>query len=282
MITLDPPEAIRNFAEYLDSSLHRTINDARLIHNISFAAFLEAILNLKGKYEHYRTVLESVKSKIGIQSARTVIQRLGVLAVDVIDAVSRRIQRATTDQEASLHHVCREAEKRYKNRVNHVLVVDAFSPVEFASLLVTAKRNGLEANLSDQVFVNPVGMTAFVQNQVEKSRLQDYAANLARQVGATEYSVCPLPDRAIHHQIGDVVSFVDEENNPFVSAWRKIHEIFKQPRLSPSWTVLITTDHGYDIYEQENILFVGHGRKGLAELSKVSFFALVTKKWWTT
>jgi hypothetical protein len=281
MMKLDPPEAIKRFSECLDNYIHRTINEARLIYNVAFAAFLEAVLNRKGKYEKYRTVLESIKAKIGIQSARVAVERLSVPAIDVIDAISSCIQRATIDQEASLRHVCEEASKRYKNRTNHVLVIDAFSAIEFASLLVTARRNGLATDLSDQLFVNPIGMTSFVQNQVERSRLQDYAANLAKAVDASGHSVCPLPDRALHHQIGDVVSFVEEENNTFMPAWRKIQEIFKQSTLSPL-TVLITTDHGYDIYEEEDILYVGHGRGGLADLSRVSFFALVSKRWWTT
>ncbi|MDI6820295.1 MAG: hypothetical protein QMC89_05265 [Candidatus Hodarchaeaceae archaeon] len=182
---------------------------------------MEAILNLKGKYKDYQMVLQSIKAKIGIQSARAAAERLSVLATDVVHTISSCVQEATIDQEASLRRVYEEAERRYKNRTNHVLVIDAFSPIEFASLLVTAKRTGLAAGLSDQVFVNPIGVTSFVQNQVEKNRLRDYAAELAKSVGASGFSTCPLPDRALHHQIGDVVSFVEEENNPFTPAWRK-------------------------------------------------------------
>ena len=122
--------------------------------------------------------------------------------------------------------------------------------------------------------------------QVGKGKLgylRDYASKLAKEVGCGRYEVYPLFDKAIHWTIGDVISFLEgeESRNHFELVWNRISELFQNPTLFPGYSLLLTSDHGYDVFENESgVLCVGHGggEKATLQLDNVSLFATISPR----
>jgi len=219
-------EAVRSFGLKLDNLLHRGITDPKTFHIMAFTAFLDASLSLKGRRRLYEGVLEKVKDLTGHTGARIAATRLVPYASAVIEEVKREVKGASIAEEGSTAWVIRDVASSIKREVDGVFVIDAFSVIEFATLLATCRRNGFMCELRRQVFVNPPGKTDFVKRQVGKGQvrgwLRDYASKLAEEVECgRNYEVYPLFDEALHWTVGDVVCFLEGEGgrNPFELVW---------------------------------------------------------------
>ncbi|MEM1620216.1 MAG: hypothetical protein QXU52_05700 [Fervidicoccaceae archaeon] len=262
----------------LQSKLHASVKDAGLIHRLMFAAFLQAGLERKGMLSLFRHVLDKVESCIP-QPHRAHLLTLSPYAAEVIRNVEEAATRAVVTWEASVKSLSEKLRKVLRGKIGYVYVVDALSPIEFASLLVVAKRNGYYCDLSSEYLVNPAGKTWFVKEQVEEKRLREYAKELAESLASPKHSVSFTFDKAIHNTIGDVSTFLNsgESGNPLHAVWREVEKASSEVGESAA-ALLLTTDHGYGVYEGAGTLFVDHGREGaILDLEPVALIALLKK-----
>lgn len=274
MVLKDP---IKLFIEGLSESLHSGVRDVKRIHTITFTTFLEAALSLRNKRRDYEWLLSKVKGSI--YPFHTLVMKLVPDAAKVIREVEEAVRSSTITAEASTKIVCKRIAYMHRGRIDYVFVIDALSPIEFASLIITANRNGFECNLSREFFINPIGLTWFVKEQVdeERKRLRNYAKELAEAVGCTRYNVSFTFDDAIHTTLGDVTSFILRENgkNPLEGVWMEI--IKTMSGVEPNATILLTTDHGYSVYEGDGMLFVNHGIESgrILYLEPIALFSIL-------
>lgn len=273
-------DSVKSVANTLNNTLHSGVRDAGLIHIIVFAAFLEAALELRNKRARYEHVLDKVKSYVPLPF-RAHITRLTPDAAIVIREVGRVAASAVVVGEASVKVLREKLAKTFCGRIGHVLVIDALSPIEFASLLVVAERSGYYCDLSSEFLVNPVGVTWFVKEQVreEEKRLRKYAKEIAEVLMSPRYGVSFTFDKAIHTVVGDVAAFLRGERgeSPLKAVWEEVKRAAAE--VEASATVLLTTDHGYGVYEGGGTLFVDHGRKNSAilTLEPVALVALLER-----
>lgn len=278
------PSKVREFSLKLNNLLHSSITDSRTLHLVSFLSFLEAALNMRGKRGRHLKTLERIKELIENKSAQSAVQSLLPKAAAVLEEVKRGVERASVAEEANVSMVIRETAGILRGEVNNILVIDAFSIIEFAALLVKCWRSQLSCELVEsEIFVNPRGNTWYVKRQVGEGNtgyLRDYAAKLAREIGCgRSFEVYPLFDKALHFSVGDVICFLEgEEGNPFELAWGKIQEILQREQTLFPFCLLLTSDHGYNVLEDESgTLYVEHGReeRAVLRLDRVSLFALI-------
>lgn len=190
--------SVETFANGLDNILHGAVQDPRRIHLITFVAFLEAALELKGRRKAHETSIS--KMKMAISPYHVLATKLMPGAAEVIHEVKAIAKSSVITVEASAEEVRKKVASVFHGMIDYVLVLDALSPVEFISLLVVAKRNGFRCDLSSEFLVNPLGRTWFVKEQVreEWKRLRNYAKELAEAVGCVKYDVAFDFDKAIH------------------------------------------------------------------------------------
>lgn len=268
-------DSVSLLAYELHSRLHVSVKNVSLIHALMFTVFLHAGLERKGKLSLYSSVLEKVRKSIP-QPHRAHILSLTPYAAGVLRKVEEAAKKAHVTWEASVRSLSEKLKKTFYGRVGYVYVVDALSPIEFASLLVAAWRNGYFCDLSSYYLVNPAGKTWFVKEQVEEKRLREYARKLAESLSSSRYSVSFTFDKAIHNTVGDVYSFLggEDNENPLQTVWKEVEKASSEMREGAA-ALLLTTDHGYGVYEGAGTLFVDHGREGaLLDLEPVALVAL--------
>ena len=260
-------QAVESLARSLDSTLHSGVQNASLIHIMMFVTFLEAALGLRNKRSLYSRVLDRVKHYVPLPF-RAHLTRLVLDAARVIREVERIAGSATVTEEASSRALRKRLATLFWRRIDSVFVVDALSPIEFASLLVIAGRNGYFRNLSSEYLVNPTGATWFVKEQIreEEKRLRKYAEELAGVLMSSRHRVSFTFDKAIHSTIGDITTFIRDEKgrSPLEAVWEEIRTASEE---DVGAAMLLTTDHGYSVYEDEGALIVDHGRRNDAILA---------------
>lgn len=275
------PRAVRKLSLKLNRLLHSSITEPKTFHLLAFLSFLEAALS-GGRKKKFQETINRIRDLVGYRSAQGILPSLIPKAAFVLEELNRKVESSLISEEANVTQVVRETAEGLRGEVSKVIVVDAFSIIEFAALMVTCWRNSLSCDLRQEVFVNPRGDTWYVKRQVggDIGYLRDYAAKLAEEMGCgRNFEVYPILDNALHEGIGDVVCFL--EKNPFDPIWEKIWRVFQEePTLFP-YRLLLTSDHGYNVFEDESgTLYVGHGEKGrsVLRLDKVSLFAIITPR----
>lgn len=279
--TLELPQAITKLSEKLHLCLHSSIVDPSILHTTTFLAFLEAALSQKGIKGRHQATLDCLYSCLP-ENAQKAAKSAIPYAADVLEKVEETMQGSSIVKEGNIQWIVSEVGRFHEGEIEKVIIVDALSPIEFAAILLSSWRNSFHCTLMPKVFVNPRGATRFVKRQVGKEQegyLWNYADELKRVVKAFTFEVQPLFDKMLHENIGDIVSFL--QKRPFLPIWECIAGTHQERLFSYTCRVLVTSDHGYNVFEDKTgTLYVGHGggEKALLRLDSVSLFAILSRR----
>ena len=269
-------QTIREFACAVNEAVEAEL-DLRRLHASALICLLRAGILRVGLSSVYDPLLAELgKSLPGPTQRRLLsptIPRPVEVALDLLQKIREFLASARIDKESDLDYLTKNISAGIKGKIGAVFVADCLSLPEFVTMMVEASRRGLYVTLLDSIFVNPAGKTAFVKEQApEPHYLRSYAEKLSSLLGAKHCSGVSFDiDKHLHSDEGfALLDFA--RNHPLADVW------MKALRLKASFgSLLITTDHGYDILEGSGSLYVLHGsrREGVLSLSRLAPFLVV-------
>jgi len=160
-------------------------------------------------------------------------------------------------EEAYLEHVV-EVIKNEVGSVNYVLVYDCMSVIEQLAISAFLKVRGVRSVFLSKVFINPIGLTRFVTQQLSgtgyRTTLLGLAQYVANRLNASLYRKNPFVDEKVH-EVGllGIDEFVDS-----IPIDKLAHEILEK---ALEGRTLVFSDHGYDLVvsPKRDYLYVTHG-----------------------
>lgn len=245
------------------------------LHKIVFCSFLKAGLSLYGAREELERELENLVSTIKPPHRGLVSGKLYLDALSLVKAFSDFLEngkRAVILEEANIQRILQFLESRV-GRIGSVIVLDCASIPEVVALASKFSALGHSATIYEEVFVNPVGATRFLTGQLEQFGrercLAQYAKLLKERLNAAAYSKISTVDLVTHQHgctVDDFLKFI------------KMQELFDRiDHFLRRNSVLITSDHGYDVVADERGLYITHGFKERCPLnfSKIALFLVI-------
>jgi len=154
--------------------------------------------------------------------------------------------------------------KKDLKNVNAVFVIDCFSPMEFLTYLTKLRLDGYNSELLDIYFTNIAGLTRFLTEQAGGS-IRKFSEYLAERLDFKFFDKYSYFDKIVHTSIL-LRDFI--ESVPHDEIYDKIVRI-----LGKYKSVLLTSDHGYDVVNVEGLLYVTHpAREGILKFSNVALY----------
>jgi len=154
-----------------------------------------------------------------------------------------------------------------------VIVLDCGSIPEISTIAGRFAYLNRNATIYDRVFVNPIGTTRFLTEQLasfgRETALKYYAKLLKEELGAKFDIKISTTDLIVHQYGVTVSSFLNSLD---------IKKIFEQMNyFARQNSILITADHGYDLVADEHELYITHGYKKECPLnfSRIALFLVI-------
>jgi len=223
---------------------------------LMYALIYAALRRRLGRYDLLEPLGKKVSPPLLAAAKRELAGKLHYLLehVDLILASSKPV---LIHGEADLRHTI-DSVKREVERVDYVLVYDCTSLIEQLAISAFLKVEGVKSVFLSTVFVNPVGVTRFVTQQLHgtgyRTSLLGAARYIAKELRASLYAKSSFIDERVH-EVGllGVEEFVDR-----MDVDRVAREVLERAR---SGRVLVLSDHGYDVIAsvRENYIYVMHG-----------------------
>jgi len=246
-----------------------------MIHRVAFCSLLRAGLSLYDSKEHYDEEFTKVLQSVPSPYRGLVYGGLYLSALDYLKSFNRILKDARNAillKEASLHHVLDFVKSRV-GKVGSIMVLDCGSIPEFITLASKLKALRYPSLIFSDVFLNPIGVTRFLTQQLksfgQEDILQGYAELLKRTLNANFCVKSSVIDLTVHAHGITVEEFLKSID---------INELFNRVKFFASQSsVLITSDHGYDVVADEQGLYVTHGYRGPCPLnfSKMALFLVI-------
>ncbi len=156
------------------------------------------------------------------------------------------------------------------SEIGSIYVIDCFSPIETITVLTGLKKNKLNAVIPDIYFVNIGGVTSYLTKQLgEYGTIRKFSEMLAERFNARYYDKLSYFDRLVH-----APSFIHIKD--FIRAV-PIEEIFEEvlQLVNKYGSILLTSDHGYNVIERNNILYVTHpSEEGILKFSNYAVYLI--------
>ena len=162
-------------------------------------------------------------------------------------------------ENANITTIVREVTKIFR-RIDYVMVYDCMSLNEFILISAVSRLQGFKSIFPNLIFVNPLGLTRYVTQQLPgldyRGVLREYARMLAERLHAKGYHKSAYIDFKVH----EYGSMGIEEFLEKININRILNEI---ANLAFNGIVLVTADHGYDvIYDPDSqYIYILHGFK---------------------
>jgi hypothetical protein len=175
-------------------------------------------------------------------------------------------------KEANLQYILNSLKNKV-GKVDIVFVLDCASVPEIvtiASKFLTLKRN---VTISEEAFINPIGVTRFLTGQLEsfnrESCLRQYAQLLKEALKANFFIKSSTVDLITHQYGFSLDNFL--KSIGIGRLFDQINHFAKQN------SVLVTSDHGYDVVADEHGLYITHGYKKECPInfSKIALFLII-------
>jgi hypothetical protein len=263
----------------LDAIIASLSDGARLptsiLHRIIFCSLLRAGLSLYGPQrqheEEFNKVLEAVPSPYkGLINGK-----LYLMALDFVKSFNRMLTNAGHAillREASLHYILDFLKSRI-GKVGSVMVLDCASIPEFITIASKFRSLRYHPLIFSEIFINPIGVTRFLTEQLksfgQEDVLRGYAELLKQTLNANFYVKSSVIDLTVHKHGVSISEFLESID---------VDQLFNRAKFFASQSsILITSDHGYDIIADEQGLYVAHGYKKPCPLnfSKMALFLVV-------
>ena len=270
-------------SKYGISSLDNMINSldeigrlpSPILHKVVFCSLLRAGLSFYGVQKHTDEELNKVLQTIPSPYKGLTYGRLYLTALDFVKSVNYMLTNAHSAillKEASLHHIL-DFLKSKVGKVGSVMVLDCASIPELVTLASKLRSVSHHTLVLGETFLNPIGVTRFLTRQLtsfgQKDVLRGYAELLKQTLNANFCVKNSVIDLMVHKHGVTIDNFLQSID---------IEELFNKIKFFTSQTsVLVTSDHGYDIVADEQGLYVTHGYKGSCPLnfSKMALFLVV-------
>jgi|GEM_PF-3220963 hypothetical protein len=234
------------------------------IYRLVFATFLRAgfgiqesekVLLLKTSIPDLTTIYERILFDPFFEGVRVARKLLGALEVKV--------------EYSDLEFVIKQLKKKIDG-VDSVYVIDCFSPIEVITILTGLKKKKLNATIPNIYFVNIGGVTSYLTKQLgEFGTIKKFSELLSERFNATYNDKLSYFDRLVHAS-----SFIHVRD--FIQAV-PIEKIFEKVlQLTTKYgSILLTSDHGYNVIERSNVLYVTHpSEEGTLKFSKYALYLI--------
>jgi hypothetical protein len=231
---------------------------AETLHKIIFCSFVKAGLSIYGAAKKQEAELENLTATLPPPYRGLINGKLYLSALCFIRKFKKllRNSRPVILKEANLQHIVQFLEEKV-GKVDAVFVLDCASVPEI--ITIASKFTSLRKNITifEEVFVNPIGMTRFLTEQLEtfnrEGYLRQYAELLKERLEAKFFIKSSTIDIITHRYGFSVDSFLRSIN--MQQLFDQINHFAKQS------SVLVTSDHGYDVVADEHGLYITHGYK---------------------
>lgn len=246
-----------------------------LLHKIVFCSFAKAGLSLFNATNSQRIELENIMKTIPASYQGLLSGKLYLSALKFIRSLKEFLEetrRTVILEEANLQFIL-DFLKEKVGKVGGVIVLDCGSIPELFT--IASKFACLNRNITiyDKVFVNPIGTTKFLTEQLayfgHETVLKYYAELLKKELGAKFDIKISTIDLIVHQYgvtVGRFLNLLDTKK-----IFEQINHFVKQD------SILVTADHGYDLVADEHGLYVTHGYKKECPLnfSRIALFLII-------
>ncbi|RLG24728.1 hypothetical protein DRN85_07225 [Methanosarcinales archaeon] len=246
-----------------------------ILHRLIFSSLIKAGLSLFNAQKEQEIEFEKLIQTIPTSYRGLVNGKLYINSLHFIKTFKNLLKntdRFPIMKEANIHYVIQFLEDKV-GRVDVIFVLDCASVPEIialASKFVTLNHNVIILN---EIFINPVGVTQFLTRQLEsfgrEAYLRQYAEILKERLKAKISIKSSTIDLLTHTYGFDLNNFLN-----FLEMRRLFDQI---NHFAKQNSVLITSDHGYDVVADKHGLYITHGYKGECPLnfSKLALFLTI-------
>lgn len=223
---------------------------------VMYAFAYVAIQRTGSKYELLKPLEQRTPPPLLAAAKRELVGLLHVLLENIDSLLAT--ERPVLAEDANLEYVT-EMVRHEIGSVNYVLVYDCMSIIEQLIVSAFLKAKGARSVFLSRIFLNPIGLTRFVTQQLCstgcRATLLGVAQYIASKLNASLYRKYSYVDEKVH-EVGllGVDEFVDKV--PIDKVAREVLEKAYNGRT------LVFSDHGYDLVSSpEGYLYVVHGLK---------------------
>lgn len=163
--------------------------------------------------------------------------------------------------------------KKRLPEVNSVYVIDCLSPIELITLYIELKHQGIDADIPEIYFVNRAGLTSFLTRQVGRNgTVRKFSKLLKDNFGAQYNEPYSYFDKLVHD--ATIILIKDfMKKVPIEDFFNKIVEL-----INNYGSLLLTSDHGYNVIDQSDILYVTHpAEDGVLRFCNFALYLIVWK-----
>ena len=160
--------------------------------------------------------------------------------------------------------------KRRVKSVGVIFVVDCFSPIELLTYLTKLRFDGFQSKLLDIYFTNIGEVTRFLTAQAGGT-IRGFSEHLAEFLNAKVHDKYSYFDKLVHTSI-----LIDDflRSIPHEDIYSRIVKF-----LNSYESILITSDHGYDVVNADGLLYVTHPSPSKGSILKFSNIAMYLVAW---
>jgi hypothetical protein len=246
-----------------------------LIHKIVFCSFAKAGLSLFNATNSQKAELENLAKTIPASYQGLLSGKLYLSTLKFIRSLKDFLEEARRPvilEEASIQFIL-DFLKEKVGKVGGVIVLDCGSVPELSTIAGKFAYLNRNVTIYDKVFVNPVGTTKFLTEQLtyfgREAVLKYYAELLKEELGAKFDIKISTTDLIVHQHGVTIDRFLNSLD---------IEKIFEQMNhFVKQDSILVTADHGYDLVADEHGLYITHGykRKCPLNFSRIALFLII-------
>ena len=221
-----------------------------------YSTVYAALVRSYGSY-HLLKPLEDKTPKSLVALAKGRLHHLFLELLSLLDKLLGSGRAVIVEGEANLQAII-DWLKHEVGEVDYVLIYDCMSLIEFLVISAYLQFKGVKSVFLSRMFLNPVGLTKFVTQQLHETyryeTLREVARIIAENLGGIGYSKSSYLDRKVHEYghlgIDEFVEVIDIEGIA--------EEVLKQAIRGK---LLVGTDHGYDIVRavEGDYIYITHG-----------------------
>lgn len=246
---------------------------AEVLHRIIFCSFMKAGLSIYGAQKEQEMEVEKLIKTVA--AYRGLINgKLYLSALRFIKSFNSFLnsRHEVILKEANLQNVIRFLENKV-GKVDAVFVLDCASIPEIITIASKFSALGCNTTIYKEVFINPIGITRFLTGQLEsfnrESYLIEYAKLLKERLNARFFKKISTIDLVTHQRgytLDDFLRSIEMQK-----LFDHINYFARQN------SILITSDHGYDVVADEHGLYITHGYEGKCPLnfSRIALFLVI-------
>ncbi|MCR8433829.1 MAG: hypothetical protein NDP24_06340 [Crenarchaeota archaeon] len=246
-----------------------------IFHKIVFCSFAKAGLSLFNATDAQKAELESLIEAIPPVFRGLLKGELYLSALKFTRSINLLLWEAKKliiPEEANIHFILDFLRKNV-GKVGGVIVLDCASIPEMVTIAGKFAHTNRNVVIYSRIFANPIGVTRFLTEQLthlgREPALKRYAQLLKEELEASFSIKKSLIDLVVHEHGVSVSDFLNSLNMQEII--EQINHFMKQS------SILITSDHGYDLVANEHGLYITHGykRKCPLNFSRIALFLVI-------